>query len=755
MIRKLVLKNWKSHEETVVNFDRGTNLLIGIMGSGKSSLLEAMCFALFGTFPAVFRRRIKISDVIMNRPSVKNSASVELEFELDGEIYSVKRTIYRRGNAEAELRKNGALVMADPGKVTGEIERLLKLDYDLFYRAIYSEQNRIDYFLMLGPRDRKTQIDELLGIDRFEVARANASTVINSLRRLKIERENELAGIDEEGISKALAGLKNEAETLEKEKKNVLAALEAAKSERNEAEKAFASLEAMKKKWDSLQQRKSGLEYALKKMEEEIKLKETGESIGNAAELEAIVTSLEGELTQKSNALSELKRKEGSVRQALSALEVERRTKAQLESMLSTIPGGAEGAEARVEELSKKRDELVKALAESKAREKEIRTLIEELSSAEGKCPVCERQMDEKLRLRLLESRKMELEALLRQMNNWTSERTNVEKMLAEAKRIAEHAGFAAKRLKEFEGLEEKLAGANQTLEMVAGEIAVASKTLHETETRLTDARRRLQRAKEIESLEARIASAKSELGEISAAIATLSFDEDGYDTVRRRFDEARERFVRLEGEYRLFEEKVANVRMRCHELEDQLKRCAEKKESVKRLGATIDGMLVLQSALVETQAALREELIEAINTTMAELWPIIYPYGDYDGVALRAGEDDYSLELHTNEAWIPVDGFASGGERACACIALRIAFAMAIVPNLRWLVLDEPTHNLDEQGIRALVDVLHERIPEIVEQVFVITHDENLKEAASARLYRFERNKEVGEPTRVIEMRS
>ena len=42
----------------------------------------------------------------------------------------------------------------------------------------------------------------------------------------------------------------------------------------------------------------------------------------------------------------------------------------------------------------------------------------------------------------------------------------------------------------------------------------------------------------------------------------------------------------------------------------------------------------------------------------------------------------------------------ASGGERSIACLAMRIAMAMVIVPNLRWLILDEPTHNIDEQGI-------------------------------------------------------
>jgi len=127
----------------------------------------------------------------------------------------------------------------------------------------------------------------------------------------------------------------------------------------------------------------------------------------------------------------------------------------------------------------------------------------------------------------------------------------------------------------------------------------------------------------------------------------------------------------------------------------------------------------------------------------------VIYPYGDFSGARLEPLEKDYSLELEANGKWVPVEGFASGGERACAVLAMRVALAMVLVPNLKWLILDEPTHNLDEQGIRSLITVLRDRLPEIVDQVFVITHDENMKEAASGKLYRLERKKEAFEPTK------
>jgi len=48
MIKRVRLKNWRSHYDTDLRFDEGTNVIIGINGAGKSSVLEAIFFALFG-----------------------------------------------------------------------------------------------------------------------------------------------------------------------------------------------------------------------------------------------------------------------------------------------------------------------------------------------------------------------------------------------------------------------------------------------------------------------------------------------------------------------------------------------------------------------------------------------------------------------------------------------------------------------------------------------------------------------------------
>jgi DNA repair exonuclease SbcCD ATPase subunit len=82
VIDGISLHNWKSHEDTSFKFGKGTNILVGPMGSGKSTVLDALCFALFGNFPALQHKRVKLSEIIMNRPVKKEEAWVKIFFRV-------------------------------------------------------------------------------------------------------------------------------------------------------------------------------------------------------------------------------------------------------------------------------------------------------------------------------------------------------------------------------------------------------------------------------------------------------------------------------------------------------------------------------------------------------------------------------------------------------------------------------------------------------------------------------------------------
>ena len=152
------------------------------------------------------------------------------------------------------------------------------------------------------------------------------------------------------------------------------------------------------------------------------------------------------------------------------------------------------------------------------------------------------------------------------------------------------------------------------------------------------------------------------------------------------------------------------------------------------------------------TQDQLRQEFLSSVNAIMSRVWSELYPYNDFTGVRL-AIDKDYVLQLEEAGGWISVDGIASGGERSMASLALRIAFSLSFIPNLRWLILDEPTHNLDSNAIRQFVEVLRDRMESFAEQVFLITHDERISEGVEGSLYRLERNKSENEPTRVMKV--
>ena len=74
----------------------------------------------------------------------------------------------------------------------------------------------------------------------------------------------------------------------------------------------------------------------------------------------------------------------------------------------------------------------------------------------------------------------------------------------------------------------------------------------------------------------------------------------------------------------------------------------------------------------------------------------------------------------------------------------------LVLVPNLKWLILDEPTHNIDQQGLSKFVQMFSETLPGIVDQVFIITHDEMLKQVNDAKIYILNRNKEENGPTQI-----
>ena len=94
LFKRIKLENIRSYENIEVNIPKGSVLLSGDIGSGKTTILLALEFALFGLQPGQ-----KGASLLKNG---KDEGFIELEFEIDGELIILKRTLKRKKTVSQE-----------------------------------------------------------------------------------------------------------------------------------------------------------------------------------------------------------------------------------------------------------------------------------------------------------------------------------------------------------------------------------------------------------------------------------------------------------------------------------------------------------------------------------------------------------------------------------------------------------------------------------------------------------------------------
>jgi DNA repair exonuclease SbcCD ATPase subunit len=147
---------------TEIQLNRSNNtLVVGTNGAGKSTMLDAICFALFGK---PFR--------FINKPGLVNSINardcvVEIEFSIGDRAYKVIRGI--KPNV-FEIYCNGQMVNQDAkvGDYQEQLEKLiLKLNYKTFTQVVILGSASFTPFMQLSPKDRRIIIEDLLDIEIF------------------------------------------------------------------------------------------------------------------------------------------------------------------------------------------------------------------------------------------------------------------------------------------------------------------------------------------------------------------------------------------------------------------------------------------------------------------------------------------------------------------------------------------------------------------------------------------------------------
>jgi exonuclease SbcC len=211
---RLELKGFTAfREKCEVDFSKFDLFAItGQTGAGKTSLLDAMTYALYGKTS----RLNKAGKDLISQGA--NSMSVLLHFRVGGKEYRVLRTI--KGSAVAarlEIRENEEWkpAVGSITEVNDQIQRIVGLDFGGFTKTVILPQGKFDVFLRGEPKERREVLAELLDV---EVYQRMVKTANEKAKGAGIRAEERTANIDASATPEAMALAEQRLEDLSKKK---------------------------------------------------------------------------------------------------------------------------------------------------------------------------------------------------------------------------------------------------------------------------------------------------------------------------------------------------------------------------------------------------------------------------------------------------------------------------------------------------------------------------------------------------------
>lgn len=774
-LNRLRLVNFRQHAESDLQFEGGITGVIGPNGVGKSTLLEAMAWALYGGDTA----RGGKDSIRFSRAPARAQVRVELEFELGGHRYRVVR-----GLTMAELYLDGGdQPIANSASAVGDmLQRRLGMSRAEFFNTYFTGQKELAVMASLTATERGQFLSRVLGYERLRVAQE----LVEQRRR---DLRNEIAGM-RSGMPDpdALAQQEAEARAQVSEATSRLADAEIERS------RVQSQLDAIGPKWaeaqrqrDELQQleadiRVTDIELAAQRRNAE----RLGTELHHVAEARAALAPLSAQLAPFDDLGQELAQlrdlaahdgrrralleQEAAMAVELGALRAEREAKAGAPALEEQVTVQLEARRRQLEEaqgrLELRRTEWVRDRQEAETRLNALRAQYAELRDQrdrlvargeQGVCPTCQRPLLDHYR-QVLDVLDNQLETLKADGSYFKSRLEQLETMpeqLAELeeerRRVQQDAG----------GLERRLARTQmevQQLEHLARDIT-AKEQRHATLVRqLADIPAGYDRARhkgaedEFERLVAlstqanrlttqieREPALRRELDNVSRSVASLGVRQQDLLSRRTALALSEEEFAVLRDQHATASAQLQAATVATAAATSEL---ATAQGALERAGAARAELarVVERVVALERDKLLHDELHRAYSDLRTDLNFAMRPeLGELASAFLTELTDARYTELELDDKYRIVvleEGVPkpviSGGEEDLANLVLRLAISQMIAERagqaFSLLVLDEVFGSLDEtrrQNVVSLLRGLQDRF----EQVILITHIEDVRD--------------------------
>ena len=348
MIKSIELVDFLSHSDTKLEFKDGVTIFVGDNGAGKSSVIDAITYALFG--------KHKRSDVKSLIRRGTNQSYAKIEFSIRDKQYEAFRKIKNKSSNYLEAKffettnNNRIDIVSGERKqynesMKEEVEKIIGMDYKKLQIASIVQQGQLNAIIDLGATERQELINNIIGIDKLDIA---SKYMLENIKKFREKIKTDLNYND------------NDIETLIRN-----------------FEKYQQDIKETEPKKDQLELKQKQIQEKLKGLQNELEIETPKIDKINQLEL------------RKNELLKYVKEREGVIQQQIS--ENERKIR-DCEGCFEEIKENT-GFEVKIQKVEEAVEETLKKIQDISnqiASLKEKQILASKLQLKDNKCPVCD-----------------------------------------------------------------------------------------------------------------------------------------------------------------------------------------------------------------------------------------------------------------------------------------------------------------------------------------------------------------------------
>jgi exonuclease SbcC len=783
LLNSIIIENIRSYTHEEIIFPRGISLFEGDIGSGKSTILMSIEFALFGLGSQ------KAESLLAKK---SESGYVILEFSVDGAKYEIKRTLKRKSDSVNQDPKNSWIKTGDvteplsPSELKQRVLQILKFNEPteptavsrIFRYAIFTPQEAMKE--VLDSKNRLVTIRRAFGIEDYSIAETNAREITSEIRLSMAVLQQKFSNISELEFqineSERIIISVNSDITKLQEKKKEFEGIESIKSvELKELQSKNNEKTKLESKKENIEEKIDSLKSQIKKIEQEFSESET-ELIQNTEKLSKLLEIKKPETTKSlpeivleikkyqsiNNELIKLKSEKDNIQNDISKIKETLGEK--INSDIGTLENISRDLEIEKNSLKRFYEELDGNLEKVNSQKIQRQTIIDslekeiaEFSQLGNACPTCKQEITENHHHDLVDTKRKEIEKISLELKGITD--SFFESKLKSKEIQSKIDAYDAEILqiqKILPGIQEYTSKSSKSVQIEAKIKGIGIEDLREFEGKnpveyfselkdrvmqhesvmdkikqIIDAKQRVERLIQknhiqAEQMEVEITDKESELKQV---IANLESFEDLDEIISKKESELngiRRESTQASSALAASEEKLGNEQ---EKIVQNKKNIVESKKWQKKFNLVSQYKEWLETFFVPTIIQIEKQVLLSILQNFNETYRRWYSILVEDQ-SKESRIDENFTPIVTQDGYEQEIGYLSGGEKTSIALAYRLTLNSlmrketdSMKSNL--LILDEPTDGFSKNQLGKIREVLDELKSE---QIILVSHEKELE---------------------------